>query len=111
MQKKKLITIIVIIAVIILAYFILAKKNPETPEDVAKCIGEKATLYVKLGCPHCEAQEEMFGSNAKYLNIIDCFFEHDKCYGIEYVPTWIIDGKKIQGVQSIEKLQQLTGCE
>lgn len=112
MKKSSWITIGILIAVIILAYFLINKQKPETPEAVAKCIGEKSELYVQLGCSHCKDQEEMFGENLKYLNRIDCFYEREKCAEKEIAgtPTWIIGGEKYEGVKSIEKLKELTGC-
>ncbi len=80
-------------------------------EEIAMCIGENSELYVQLGCNACETQKEMFGDNYKYLNVIDCWSEKEKCSEIQYTPTWIINGEKYTGVQSIEKLKELTGCE
>lgn len=112
MKKENWITIAIIVAVIILAYFLINKAKPQTSEELAKCIGEKSKLYVQLGCPHCKIQEDMFGDNFKYLNSTDCFYERDKCIseGIEATPTWIINGQKYEGVQSIDTLKTLTGC-
>ena len=75
-----------------------------------KCIGQESVLYVQLGCHACETQQEIFGDNYKYLNRIDCFYEKEKCPGIEATPTWEIKGKRYKGVKSIEKLRELTGC-
>lgn len=113
MKKTKLITIAIIIGVIIFAVFILNRSHPETSEEIAKCIGENSELYTQLGCSHCEDQEEMFGENLKYLEIVDCFYEKEKCSveDITATPTWKIKGEKYKGVQTIEKLQELTGCE
>lgn len=81
-------------------------------KTTAKCIASKSTLYVKTGCPYCEEQEELFGKNLEYLNVVNCAEEPGVCaiVGIIGVPTWIIDGKKVEGVQSIAKLKELTGC-
>ncbi len=104
-------TVLTILAVVILAVVILSQENQTAEEETAKCIGENAALYVQLGCHACEAQEQMFGENVKYLNIIDCFYETDKCAGIiTATPTWEINGNFYSGVQSIEKLKELTGC-
>lgn len=110
-MKKFLITLIIILGVIILSIIIINKPPPETPEEVAKCIGKNSELYTQLGCSACEIQKDMFGENYEYLTIIDCWFEQDKCFDIAYTPTWIIKGEKYTGVQSIEKLKGLTGCE
>jgi len=112
MKKDLIITIGVILAVIILAYAVLSttKPNPPTSEDVVKCIGEKSTLYVQLGCHACETQEELFGESYEMLNVVDCFYEREKCEGIRVTPSWKVNGELMEGVKSIEKLKELTGC-
>ena len=109
MKKRSLITILVILGVIVISMIIINSGNGVSKET-AMCIGENSELYVQLGCNACRHQEEMFGENKKYLNIIDCWYERDKCSNIEYTPTWIINGEKYTGVQSIEELKELTGC-
>lgn len=111
MKQKGWVTIIVIIAVIGLAIIIMNKQSPETSKEIAECIGENSKLYVQLGCHACEAQEELFGDNYQYLDIIDCWFEQNKCGEIESTPMWIIKGDKYTGVQQISTLQELTGCQ
>lgn len=110
MKKRSLITLIIIILVIILAIYLIYKPHPETDWEIVKCIGENSILYTQLGCHACKTQEEMFGENKKYLNMIDCFFESDKCTEIEATPTWKIKGEYYRGVQSIETLKELCGC-
>ena len=113
MKRDSIITIIIIIAVLVLAYAVIAfpNKNPETDEEIVKCISENSVLYIQLGCSACKSQEELFGENYKNLNVVDCFYEREECVGnIEYTPTWVINGEKIVGVQSIEKLREATGC-
>ena len=111
MVKKKWVTWIVVLAVIILAVVILTRPHPETSEEIAKCIGDNSVLYVQLGCHACETQEKMFGDNYQHLNVVDCFFDSENCMGVRATPTWKINGELIVGVQTIETLQELTGCE
>jgi hypothetical protein len=111
MNKRLWWTFGIILAVIILATtLILYKPAQQTTTDVAKCIGENSIVYVQLGCHACETQEQMFGDDYQYLNVIDCFYERDKCTGIQATPTWEINGEYYKGVQSIDKLKELTGC-
>ncbi len=112
MKKGNLMTLLIILAVIILAFWILRKPSSQVDEQTAICIGQNSELYIKLGCSACRVQEEMFGNNFKYLNSTDCFYDVEKCInvGITATPTWIINDEKIVGVQSIEKLKELTGC-
>ena len=111
MKKTNIITMLIILGIIILSIIILNKSPSDTPDTkIVKCIGENSELYIQLGCHACEIQEEMFGENYQYINSIDCFYEREKCDGISATPTWIINGEKYKGVQSIEKLKELTGC-
>ncbi len=110
MKRNNWVTLAVLVVVIVAVIIILINPIPETPEEVAKCIGKNSVLYIQLGCSACKVQEDMFGENYQYLNKIDCFFEQDKCTDITATPTWLIKGKKYEGVQSIEKLKELTGC-
>jgi len=112
MKKNTWVNVLVVVVVLVLAVLILlnANENPQTDEETAKCIGARAILYVQLGCSHCDNQENMFGDYKEHLTVIDCFYEREKCEGIEGTPTWEISGEKIRGVQSIDKLKELTGC-
>ena len=103
-------TILIIIAIAALAFILLNRNRPETTEEIAKCIGENSVLYTQLGCSACKAQEDLFGESYQQLNVIDCFYEREKCSEITATPTWIINNEKYVGVQSIEKLQELTKC-
>ncbi len=111
MKKKSWVTVFVIITVIGFAILLMNLSSASISKATAKCIGENSELYVQLGCHACTIQEEMFGDNYQYLNIIDCFYEKDKCSDIQWTPTWIINGEKYEDVQTIEKLKELTGCE
>lgn len=110
MKKRKIITILIILGVIIFSILIINKPYSKTSEKTAKCIGKNAILYIQLGCHACQIQENIFGKNYDYLNVVDCFYERDKCTEIKATPTWIINKKEYRGVQSIEKLKELTGC-
>lgn len=111
MAKKDWWTIITIIIVVLIALFILNRDKSVISEESAKCIGNKSVLYIQEGCSHCEIQKEMFGENYKYLKLVDCHYEPEKCIdSISVTPTWIINGKKYSGVQEIKKLKEITGC-
>lgn len=111
-RNSKYLSFAIVLIVILISIFIISTRGnkEETPEHIAQCIGEKATLYVQLGCHACETQENLFGENIEHIYMIDCYFERDKCGEITHTPTWIIDGEKYIGVQSIDKLRELTGC-
>lgn len=110
MKKRSLITWAIILAMIILAITIIKTRGNNVDAEIAKCIGENSVLYVQYGCHACAIQEEMFGNNYQYLNVIDCVYEPEKCSEIQATPTWLIDGEYHRGVQEIGNLQVLTGC-
>lgn len=112
MNKEAWWTVAILLLVAGLSYILLTKETPETDAEIAKCIGENSELYSQLGCRACKAQEELFGENYQYLNVIDCFFEKEKCIELEITgtPTWIIKNERLVGVQSISQLQNSTGC-
>ena len=86
--------------------------NNSIDKNLVKCISENSVVYISSGCVACEKQEKLFGESFKELNVIDCVFESEKCReaNITAVPAWFIDEKSYKGVQSIEKLKELTGC-
>lgn len=111
MKKRNIVTLIIVLAVILLAIIVLTRSHPDTSEEIVKCIGENSVLYTQKGCHACEYQESLFGENSKYLEIIDCWEEQEKCLGIiTATPTWIINGEKYIGSRKIEELKELTGC-
>lgn len=110
-MNQKLITSLFIIAtfIIILSVFIFLREE-KADVETSKCIGGKSLLYIKTGCSHCKVQEDLFGENFKYLNVRNCADTPEKCTEITAVPTWIINEKEYFGIQSIDKLKELTGC-
>lgn len=114
MAKKDIIIYLIlgIIVISIILIILSLKGNEDTSKALAECIGENSKLYVQLGCGACEVQEEMFGENYQHLNTIDCAYERQKCLeqGITGTPTWIIKEEKYKGIQTIDKLKELTGC-
>ncbi|MCW8966325.1 MAG: DsbA family protein [Candidatus Pacearchaeota archaeon] len=110
MIKKSIVTLFIIFGIILLVLLVRNKSHPDVEREVVECIGQNSILYIQLGCSHCKTQEEIFGDNYQYLNVIDCFFEHELCGDIEYTPTWIINKEKYTGVQTVDKLKELTGC-
>lgn len=107
--------VIGLIIIAVLAYVILSGRgsNADIPDkSIVQCIASKSTIYISPGCHACASQKEMFGENFEYLNYVDCLVEGEKCSeeNITRVPTWLINGQRLEGVQPIEKLINLTGC-
>lgn len=110
-EKGIIFGIVIILIVLAIVGIFLLKGNGVTEEE-AKCIAEKSVLYVSKTCGHCATQKQILGDYLKYFNIIDCIDEKDKCIsaGIVGVPTWIINGKKYEGVRELNELKKLAGC-
>ena len=116
MEKGKIVTFSIIVLILFVAGGIIYFKNFQgatvdtAGEKESKWIGEHSILYIQPGCIHCKEQEDKFGTNIKYLNVVDCLKEPQKCIdaGIEGTPTWIINGEKYIGATSIETLKELT---
>jgi len=119
MDKNKAITIGIVMVILLVAGGIIYFKNfsgaatQDIPSvEVAKWIGEHSVLYYQPSCSHCIEQEKLFGENVEYLTMIDCTQSENQqqCIdvGITATPTWIINGEKYIGVQSVEKLKELT---
>ena len=106
-------TILIILGVLTLSGIVLYFNNQKSTNEGVLDFGENATLYVSKGCPHCLKQLRIIGE-CPNLNIVDCTKDPNKCLeaGIIRVPTWIIDDKKYEGFQSIDKLKELSNsCE
>ena len=113
-ETKIYLSLVVIILVIIGAILIYKNMNqPVATEDFAKCLSSKSTIYSSSICPHCQDQKKIIGDNYKFLNEVDCYLDPQKCIdaNISVTPTWIINGQIIEGVQSIQQLEQISGCQ
>ncbi|MEM4359635.1 MAG: thioredoxin family protein [Candidatus Bilamarchaeaceae archaeon] len=82
-------------------------------DNFAKCLTEKgAIMYGADWCPHCQNQKRIFGDSFRYINYINCEKNYTTCVSakIEGIPTWIIDGRRYTGEQSLQALANITGC-
>ena len=114
MNKKNLfinLGIIVVVGLIaILIIYLKSCSGSDYPREVVECISTNSILYVQKGCHYCKIQEDKFGKNKELLNIIDCFYEGEKCLNIISTPTWVINGTFYRGVYEIDELKNMTGC-
>jgi uncharacterized membrane protein len=75
-----------------------------------------AKFYGSYWCPHCAEQKEMFGGSVKRLPYVECSPggpsapQAPECNAknIQGYPTWIINGERVTGTQSLEELAQLS---
>jgi len=90
-----------VVFVALFSYFWFA---PGIYDGSSKCLTEKgAVMYGEDWCKYTNAQKGMFGNSFKYIN-------YQVKTDLELRPTWVIDGKTYETVQSFERLAELTGC-
>ncbi len=87
--------------------------QPKTAYDLfSECLSSKnATFYGTESCSHCREQKAVL--NSSEMPYVSCDMNPVLCtkIGIKAYPTWIIAGKSYLGVQSIEDLENITGCK
>lgn len=112
--KKYLLMAAVIIAFGLIIYTFYSRANqPGQYDDFAKCLTEKGVkVYGNDACQYTTKQRNMFGSSQQYLNYMKCVggIECD-IKKVRITPTWEINGTMLEGVQSFEKLAELSGCK
>ncbi len=81
---------------------------------LAQCLAaKKVTMYGASWCPHCQAQEALFGDAFKLVPYVECPNNPQQCLaiGVQGYPTWILpNGQKLAGEQQLPVLAQTTGC-
>ena len=73
-----------------------------------------AKFYGASWCPHCAEQKELFGPSSSRVPYIECSPggprtpQAQACNdaGIKSYPTWIINGQRYSGIQSLDSLAQ-----
>ena len=93
----------------ILAYSAYSISKPGPYDSFAKCLAEKsAVMYGAMDwCKYTQAQKGMFGKSFKYVN----YHEFNELPEIKKTPTWVINEKWHENVQSFEQLAALTDCK
>ena len=112
-STKTYIALIALIIIIIGAIYVYKNMNqPTATEDFAKCLASKSIIYSSSICPHCQDQKKIIGPSYKFLNEVDCYTDPQKCIdaNITATPTWLINGKYYVGVESLQQLEQNSGC-
>jgi hypothetical protein len=103
-------TLAIVFSVLVLSVGSFAFINSTKPGDYdnfAKCLNEKgAIMYGASFCQYSHAQQGMFGRSFKFVNYQD----FSKNPNVKITPTWEINGRLIERVQSFDKLSELTGC-
>lgn len=76
-----------------------------------------ATKYGAWWCPHCHAQQTLFGETAfEKVTYVECDPEGQnaqpatcQAVGVQSYPTWEINGETYAGVQSLQTLATVSG--
>jgi hypothetical protein len=80
--------------------------------QLGKCLYEKgAEIYVNENCARCEEQENILGDGLKFIKIIDCSKSQEMCANLREIPAIYFNGTFVYGVNSIENLKTISGCE
>ena len=112
--KKYLLIAAILIAFGLIAYtFYFRAQQPGQYDEFTKCLTEKGIkMYGNDACQYTTKQRNMFGNSELYLNYIKCTggVECD-IKKVKITPTWEINGTMLEGVQSFEKLSELSGCK
>jgi hypothetical protein len=110
-----LMILVVFVVAGILVYDGFLNQTPKKNYDVfAQCLAEKGfTMYGAVWCPHCKDQKNMFGSSFQYVKYVECPDNVKLCEdeGINGYPTWKFGSTTLEGIQSFEKLSELSQCK
>jgi len=113
---RKYIIISLVFLIIISSSFMIysSSQGPGEYDDFTKCLTDKgAIIYGNDYCQYTAKQLNYFGKSEKYLDYVKCIEDQALCdsKGVDITPTWEIDGKMYESVQTFERLSSLTGCE
>ena len=107
--------ILIVILFFVMWYFSRTPSPYGNLDAFAECLAEKeVTMYGAYWCEYCKKERAGFGSSFEYIPYVECTEEVETCVakGIEGYPTWIFpDGRKLTGLQGVEKLSEVSGCE
>lgn len=96
---------------------LLWPENPRLKALAVHLTDDGATFYGAYWCPACQEQKRLFGSAADRLPYVECTpngrgaprAEACESRDISRYPTWIIDGRRLQGVIPTEELARYSG--
>lgn len=128
-DKKTKTVRIIIFALIVLGIVVLMKfvvgagKTASRYEGFAQCLADKGTkFYGAFWCPHCQAQERMFGISRENLEQKGLYTECStpdgkgqtqacKDAGVSGYPTWVFpDTSRLSGEIELKTLAEKSGC-
>jgi len=103
---------LIVVVVLVITTIIYSKPTVDLDEKTMQCIADNSKLIVSKTCGHCANQKNILG---EYLDKFDLLYVDENPglweeYNLKGVPTWVISENTYPGVQSIDKLKELTGC-
>lgn len=114
LRKYLIIGIILLIIVFLTLTINSYSKKPGQHDDFAQCLTDKNVIvYGNDFCSYTNQQLNFFGKSKKYLNYIKCIDDQKLCdeKNIEITPTWEINNELYAGVQGLDKIAVISGCE
>lgn len=104
-----------LVAALIMALLFFWPHTARSGKSFAQCLSEKGwVMYGSDFCPFCKSQKEIFSDDAVNIKYVNCDFYADICKSrnINSYPVWAQNDKLfIKGVQSLQNLSELSGCE
>lgn len=121
MKPKTIIILALLLIIIVGGLAWLGTRPPAVSEldGFAQCLKDKgATFYGAFWCPHCMDQKKLFGTAKRFLPYVECSTPDGRnqrplCAdkNIKGYPAWdFVDGERVSGLMSLEKLAEKTGC-
>ncbi|MFA5993021.1 MAG: hypothetical protein WC796_04915 [Candidatus Pacearchaeota archaeon] len=115
---KFLITLVIIAVLIIILVYVVQGLTKKNYDNFAKCLAVKDfKFYGASWCSHCADQKKLFGESKQYLIYVECADDVGgqtpacTAAGITGYPTWKFQNQTLEGVQTLEKLSELSGCK
>lgn len=112
-KKAVMLSLVVLIITTLGALLYLMGSAPGQYDSFAKCLKSKgAVIYGNDFCEFTKRQMGMFGNSFGHLSYVKCAENQALCYskGVSITPTWEIGGSMYSGVQTFEKLSEVSGC-
>ncbi|MFQ5683343.1 MAG: vitamin K epoxide reductase family protein [Candidatus Binatia bacterium] len=97
----------------------VAQEDPQVRSLAEHLAKTKAKFYGAFWCPHCKQQKALFGASVGRLPYIECSPQGRRgpearvcrLQGIRSYPTWIIKGRRYEGLLSLGQLAYYSGFE
>lgn len=107
-NKNRMMLVVIVLVVLVFCFLSFSSsQNNRLPNQVVS--GGKPKLMYSPSCGYSRKQLEiLYNNNMKdKFNIINCQDNPEQCKGIRGVPAFDFNGKKVSGMQSAEKLNEL----